>query len=81
MPSHLPPAEIKNELAHIKDDRSHDMVVSCAICTTAAIAAVILRFIARRLSKAKIMADDWMIVVALVSGALSRLTDFGLAAC
>ena len=67
MPSPLSPAELKYEAANIKDDRSKDLVVSSIICITCAIIAVILRFIARRLSKAKIMADDYMIVAALVS--------------
>ena len=67
MPSPLSPVEIKEEAAHIRDDRGGDMVASCVTCITAAIIAVILRLLARRLSKAKILADDYMIIVALVA--------------
>ena len=67
MPSPLSPAEIEYEMSHIKDDRQKEMIVSSAICIAIAIIAVILRLVARRLSRAKIMADDYMIIVALVS--------------
>ncbi|KAL6714621.1 hypothetical protein ACLMJK_008046 [Lecanora helva] len=66
MPSKLPPEELKYEIAHIKDDRRGDIIAACATCIAAAIIAVILRLLARRLSKAKILADDYMIIVALV---------------
>jgi len=66
MPSPLMPAEIQYEIAHVHDDRGPDMVVSNVICISLACVAVLLRLIARRLSKAKIWFDDYMIVVALV---------------
>ncbi len=43
------------------------MVVSNVICISLACVAVLLRLTARRLSKAKIWFDDYMIVVALVN--------------
>ena len=67
MPSPLPPAEIKYELAHIRDDRASNIVVSSVICISLATIAVMLRLLARRLSKAKILADDYMMIFALVS--------------
>ena len=67
MPSPLSPAEIKYEVAHIHDDRASNIVISSVICISLATIAVILRFLARRLSKAKILADDYMMVFALVS--------------
>lgn len=63
----LTPAEIRYETAHIKDNRGPDMVVSTVICISLACIAVLLRLIARRLSKAKIWFDDYMIIVALVT--------------
>ena len=67
MPSPLSPVEIKEEAAHIRDDRRGDIIASCVTCITAAIIVVVLRLFARRLSKAKILADDYMIIAALVS--------------
>ena len=67
MPNPLSPAEIKYELAYIRDDRASNIVVSCVICISLATIAVTLRLLARRLSKAKILADDYMMIFALVS--------------
>ena len=58
--------EIEYQLAHIHQDRSSDIVVSHAICIVIALIAVVLRFSSRRLCKAPILADDYMIIVALV---------------
>lgn len=66
MPSTLSPTEIEYELAHIHDNRAPDLVISAAICIVLAITAVVLRLLARRLSKARILADDYMIIFALV---------------
>lgn len=67
MPSTLSPTEIEYELAHIHDNRAPDLVISAAICIVLAITAVVLRLLARRLSKVRILADDYMIIFALVS--------------
>ncbi len=67
MPSSLSPAEIKYELAHIHESRAPNIVISSTICISLAITAVILRLLARRLSKVKILADDYMMIFALVS--------------
>ena len=66
MSSLLSPAEIKYELAHIHDNRASNIVISSVICISLATIAVILRLFARRLSKAKILADDYMMIFALV---------------
>jgi hypothetical protein len=42
------------------------MTVSTVICIALASVAVILRFYARRLSKARLWFDDYMMIVALV---------------
>ena len=67
MPSPLSPAEINYELAHSNDNRASNIVVSSVICISLATIAVMLRLLARRLSKAKILADDYMMIFALVS--------------
>lgn len=66
MPSPLSPTEIEYELAHIHDNRGPDMIVSTVICIALASVAVVLRFYARRLSKAQLWFDDYMMIVALV---------------
>lgn len=58
--------EIQYQEEHIHDDRSGNIVTSHAICIALAAIAVLLRLIARRMCKASIRADDWMIIVALV---------------
>ncbi|KAL9607133.1 MAG: hypothetical protein Q9167_007926 [Letrouitia subvulpina] len=63
---HLTEADIKYQIAHIRDDRSQDIIVSHGICITLAAIAIILRFISRKLGKVRIGADDWMIVAAFV---------------
>lgn len=62
----LPPDEILYQYQHINDDRAPGVIASQVICFTLACAAVLLRWISRRMCKAGIGADDYMIVVALV---------------
>lgn len=49
--------EIAYQLAHILDDRSGELIASHAACLTLAGTAVILRLVARCLSKASIAAE------------------------
>ncbi|KAL8651798.1 MAG: hypothetical protein Q9226_004538 [Calogaya cf. arnoldii] len=58
--------EIQYQLEHIEDNRVNDIVVSNSVCIGLAAIAVLLRFAARRLSKATVGADDYMITAALV---------------
>lgn len=67
MPSPLSPTEIKYELSHIHDTRAPNIIVSAAICIFLAMTAVLLRLLARHLSKSKILSDDYMMIFALVS--------------
>jgi len=60
------PSEVQYQLEHIHQDRSRDIVVSHVICITLATVALVLRFASRRLCKAAILADDYMIIIALV---------------
>ena len=64
----LPPAEAQYQLDHVHESRVRDIVSAHISCFTILAVAIILRFIARRMSKTSIKADDWMIVAALVSG-------------
>ena len=78
----LPSSEVQYQLAHIHADRTSDIVISHAIVLPLAVIAVVARFIARRLCKAHIGPDDYMIVIALVRllclKTLSGRGDLGL---
>lgn len=58
--------EIQYQLDHIEDNRVNDIVVSNSVCIGLAAIAVLLRFVARCLSKAKVAGDDYMVSAALV---------------
>lgn len=60
------PSEIQYQIAHINDDRASAIVISHAVVLPLAVVAVILRFISRRLCRARIEADDYMIIAALI---------------
>ena len=66
--STLSPKEIAHQKAHIHDDRSTELYGAQITCFLLAVIAVALRLISRRLIKAKLMADDYMILFALVCG-------------
>ncbi|KAL9045427.1 MAG: hypothetical protein Q9214_001524 [Letrouitia sp. 1 TL-2023] len=57
--------EVQYQLAHVHDDRSPELYASQIICYTLACIAVALRLISRRLVRAKLQNDDYMILVAL----------------
>lgn len=63
----LPPAEIQYQLVHQNENRSADIIAANTIMLVAAYIAVGLRFMSRRLMHATLGADDWMMVVGLVS--------------
>ena len=60
-------ANVEYQLAHKNQTRVPALIASGAICLSAAYASVILRFTSRRLSRTAIKADDWAIVLGLVS--------------
>ena len=60
-------ASVEYQIAHENQTRVPALVASGAICLSAAYASVILRFTSRRLSRTAIKADDWAIVLGLVS--------------
>ena len=55
------------QLLHIHDSRVPELVVSMALCLPAAYLAICLRFLSRRVGKVPSKADDWWLVVGLVS--------------
>ena len=59
--------EIEYQLEHYKDSYVTTAHVSMSICLALATVAVLLRVLARRMSKASIGKDDHMIFVALVN--------------
>ena len=58
--------EIAHQLAHIKDDRTTEMRVAFTLNIILASVAVILRFVSRRIVRAKLQADDYTTMAALV---------------
>ena len=58
--------EIEYEIAHANDDRGPSLIAAYAVCLSLAYVAVCLRFLARRKSHNKLLADDWMLVAGLV---------------
>ena len=64
----ISPSEAQDQLAHSRDNRANGIIISGTICLSMAIVAVILRLIARRLSRARSMqSDDYVMISALVS--------------
>ena len=67
----LPQPVVQYQEDHIHDNKKPDIIVASAICLSAAYVSVVFRFLARRLSKACIGPDDWVIVLALVTDPFS----------
>ena len=59
--------EVEYELSHSREDRGKDILSSFVVCVCLATIAVILRLVARRVSKAALKADDYWILISLVS--------------
>lgn len=55
------------QLAHIKQSRVPSLITSGAICLSAAYIAFTLRLVSRRLAHVRFEADDWCMVLGLVS--------------
>ena len=67
----LSPTEIQYELEHIGQDRAPNIIVTYATCLSLACIAVVLRFVARRTSRAPFQADDLTIFIALVRNTIT----------
>ena len=70
--SQISPQQLQYQKAHIRDDLRSLLLVACAVCWPVACVTVLLRLLARRLTRLPLQADDYMIVVALVRARLSR---------
>lgn len=62
----LPPDAIRYQLEHVNENKAPGVFASVIICFTFACIAVLLRLISRRVHKAGLGLDDYMIVAALV---------------
>jgi hypothetical protein len=60
-------AQIQYMEAHITDDKRPNLIAAFTVSIALAYIAVILRFVARRRRGVQLLADDWLIFVALVS--------------
>ena len=62
----LPPEEAEYQLAHLKDSRKVATLTAYIISICITLIAVIMRFVSRRIARAKYGADDRIMLVALV---------------
>lgn len=62
----LSPSDIQYQLEHLQDNKVPEILEYQIICFILAIIAVILRLVSRRLHRASIQSDDYMILIALV---------------
>ncbi|KAL9135858.1 MAG: hypothetical protein Q9175_002947 [Cornicularia normoerica] len=62
----LSPTEIQYEYEDIYQDRAPNIIATYVTCLSLACVAVVLRFVARRTSRASLQADDFAISMALV---------------
>jgi hypothetical protein len=60
------PEEVKYMQLHVHETKVPGAIVSSVIIAVASTAAVLLRFVARVTSKAKLSASDWLLALALV---------------
>ena len=68
----IAPASLAFQEAHLHDDRSLGLKVTFVIALIVANVAVALRIVSRRIANAPLRADDYTIIVALVSSIQSR---------
>ncbi|KAI4140519.1 MAG: hypothetical protein LQ341_003806, partial [Variospora aurantia] len=59
-------AEIQYQLQHIHEDTSKQIIAAFGVCLGIATCAVLLRFVARHITKAPLAGDDWTIVAGLL---------------
>lgn len=68
--------QMKYQLEHGNENRAGTMIGAITTVTVAATIAVILRFMSRRVIRAKIMADDYFTVAALVETDMLQSTSY-----
>ena len=62
----LPPEELAYQQAHAGESRVQEITIATIVCLATAWFSVFLRLIARRIVRAGIQADDWMILAGVV---------------
>ncbi|KAL1979196.1 hypothetical protein VTN96DRAFT_6518 [Rasamsonia emersonii] len=72
----LPPSEIAYQEAHINDNRSTSLIVVCSIFTGAALLSMLLRLLARRVSRTSLGLDDYFSLATTIS-----LIGLNISAC
>lgn len=60
------PADIEYQIKHISDNQGPDVLGAFSVNFALACSAVTLRLAARRICKAKLLADDYFVLAALV---------------
>ena len=63
----LPPEEAEYQLAHINDSKIGSTATAYIICVPIGVLAVIMRFVSRRIGRTAYGADDWTVVVGMVT--------------
>lgn len=63
----ISPSELEYQKSHINDSRVPEIIAAFAVCLPLAYIAVILRFTSRRIGKIALKADDYWVIIALVS--------------
>lgn len=71
----MSPEEIAYQMAHISDNKQPNIIASVAVLITFCYVAVGLRLWARRKVGARLMADDYWALVALVFSCHGRVRD------
>ena len=61
--------------AHPDDTKVNRIIGSSVVCLVIAYASVLFRFVARRLSRASLQADDWWMFASLVSRKANHLSQ------
>lgn len=62
----MDPASLNYQLAHAGDNKTPSFIASVSVVVCLATVGVGLRLLARRLTKATLEADDYVIILALV---------------
>ena len=65
--SSLPPKEAEYQLAHVNDNKRGTLAATYIVCVPVLFLAVVMRFVSRRIGRIEYRADDWTMVVGLVS--------------
>ena len=74
MPEQLLESLVYQE-AHTEDTRVDRIIGSAIVCLVIAYSSVLLRFLARRIGRSSLQADDWWMLASLVSERARRKVE------